>query len=236
MSRPLAAICALGTLCALAGCGKHESAHKDPNTAPDPAAVTVVADVEQPFLFASARGIDASDLDANGALSFVTTPLVRGSATGDETKMSCEPRIFSFDFVHDDRWMAARVLQRLRGTAFVRQGQYYVPILRLAKAYRFWSRNNRPGCLTWFFFDWGHFKVTHIERINEFKAMDDRSGGMTKARSYQVSATFVPSAQIAAVAPSATFGTFIWTVALIQNPLSLDWRFMKYDGTTAWKS
>ncbi|MBV9990052.1 MAG: hypothetical protein JOZ72_02060 [Alphaproteobacteria bacterium] len=233
--RGAAPTAALVVLCVITGCGKQDGAHKSADTAPDAAAANVIADIEQPFLFASAQGIYASDLDANRELSFVATPLVRGDYTGDEAKTKCEPWIFSHDFIQDDRWMAARALQRLEGTAFVRQGQFYVPIPSLAKAYRFWARNNRYGCRTWFYFDWGHFKVSAIERINEFKALDDRSGGMATARSYRVSATFVPSAQIAAVAPSVKFGTFTWSLALIQNPVTLEWRLMKFDGQTVWK-
>ncbi len=226
------AVSAALLFCALAGCGKSDSGASAAAASSDPAAAKIVADIQTPFLFALAQGIRAEQLDSNGELLGYAA-MVRAPYNPEEAKTECAPTTLHFAYMKFQNWVAARVLQQVKGTALVKQGEQYVPVAALMQP-RPPSSSHGGVCLTWYFFDWGHFRVTHVKLANEFKGPDLQTQATTKIRSYEVSATFVPSATLSSVAPSAKFGTFTWTVALEQNPVTMEWTFYQFGDPPRW--
>lgn len=205
----------------------------------DPIVQKIEADITSPILFAimygsnGGNGIPTSVLDNNMNLNANGAALVSGADNTVRNDRSwCRPPSFAFHFSSGGQWMAARVLQRLEGSALLRDDGTYIPSPQLLAQSTFWFQ--RDGwCARWYFFDLGHFRTISVEQINEFDGPDKQTGASTKIRSYKVTAEFVPSATLTALAPTADFGKFDWTVAVERNPMTLDWDIYNA-GTTNW--
>jgi len=212
----------------LAGCGKHNVAVKHGDAGDDAIAAMARADLETPFFLALSKAISAEQVDKNGSLNAVLA-----TTTNEfEANGFCRAPKSSIALLPNGGWMVARIAQAIEGRALIRRGREYqivssIPVTNLIRA-QGWM------CPGWYYFEWGHFSLKKIERVNEFTAPDPQTMATTKVRSYRLSAVFVPGAALAKAAPHAEYGTFTWIAAFEQDPVSLNWKLYKFDKGIHW--